>query len=458
MPQIIPHLSSFRDPSGFIFYENQELLRQVNKSYEDNYELIKETGLYDLLCKKGLLIAHQELDNHSGVNTDAYKIIKPEKVSFISYPYEWSFSQLKDAALTTLEIQKLAMQHGMTLKDASAYNIQFHLGRPVFIDTLSFEKYQKGKPWVAYRQFCQHFLAPLALMSYTDIRLNQLMKIYLDGVPLDLASRLLPYKTKARFPLLMHIHLHSRVQKQYEHKGSASKSAHISKSNLFALIHSLTNTVEKLKIKGQKTEWAEYYTFTNYHDRSLENKMEILSKFVEKINPKTVWDLGANTGKFTQLASNFGAECVAYDIDPLAVELHYNHVKKEQNKLILPLVLDLTNPSSSIGWNNEERMGFKERSLPDLVFALAVLHHLAISNNLPFHKIAQFLSELSNHLIIEFVPKSDSQVIKLLQSRKDIFENYDEQTFIREFEVFYYIRGKEKIIDSERTIYWMQRK
>lgn len=450
--------SSFRDPSGFLFYEDQKLLRQVNKSYQKDYELLKKTGLYDSLCERHLLVGHQELENHSGINTDVYKIIEPEKISFISYPYEWSFSQLKDAALTTLEIQKMAMQHGMTLKDASAYNIQFHKGKPVFIDTLSFEEYLDGKPWEAYRQFCQHFLAPLALMSNTDIRLNQLMKVYMDGIPLDMASQLLPFKTKMDFSLLMHIHLHAKAQKKYEHKGTMTKSVHISKTSLLGLIHSLTASVKKLRIKGQQTEWAEYYTFTNYSNRSFEHKKEIVSAYVEKINPKTVWDLGANTGEFTKVASQLGAICIAYDIDPLAVEIHYNQIKKENNTLILPLILDLTNPSSPIGWNNEERMGFKERPLPDLVIALALIHHLAVSNNLPFQKIAGFLSELSEHLIIEFVPKSDSQVLKLLQSRKDIFENYNEQTFINEFQEFFNIKAKEKIIESERTMYWMQRK
>jgi len=179
--------SSFRDPSGFLFYKNEKLLRQVNSCYQEDYDLLMGSGLHKELCEKGLLIPVIELDNQWKVNNHAYKILEPEEIKFISYPYEWSFSQLKEAALTTLEIQKIALKYEMTLKDASAYNIQFHNGRPVFIDTLSFEKYREGKPWVAYRQFCQHFLAPLALMSYTDPRLNQIMKVYLDGIPLDLA-------------------------------------------------------------------------------------------------------------------------------------------------------------------------------------------------------------------------------------------------------------------------------
>jgi len=450
--------SSFRDPSGFLFMEDGKLFRQVNTCYQGDYELLFSSGLYNKLTQKNLLIPHEEVPGHKGLNAGTYKVIVPEKVSFISYPYEWSFTQLKDAALVTLEIQKIALQHGMTLKDSTAYNIQFHNGKPVFIDTLSFEQYQDGKPWEAYKQFCQHFLAPLALMSYTDIRLNQLLKLYMDGIPLDLTSSLLPFKTKVSFSMLMHLHLHAKTQTKYEHKGSAGKNIKITKSNLTALIESLIGAVRKFKLKKQNTEWGEYYTFTNYTDRSFEHKKEIIGRFVKEIAPVTLWDLGANTGEFTRVASEQGVNCIAFDIDPLAVNSNYHYVKQQNITNILPLVMDLTNPSPSIGWSNEERLGFKSRPLPEAVIALAIIHHLAISNNLPFKKIARFLSELSENLIIEFVPKSDSQVKKLLESRMDIFGEYHEEAFIREFETFYNIMAKEKVIDSERTIFWMERK
>ncbi len=450
--------SSFRDPSGFLFDEDGILLRQVNKCYQKDYDFLMNSSLYDKLTSEGLLITHKEHDSHKGFKPDCYKIIEPDLINFISYPYEWSFSQLKDAAITTLMIQKTALQHGMILKDSSAYNIQFQNGRPIFIDTLSFEIYHDGQPWGAYRQFCQHFLAPLALMSHTDIRLNQMMKIYLDGIPLDLASKLLPFKTKIRISLLMHLHLHTGAQKKYRNKGSASKNTKISRSNLFALIQSLLSAVRRLRLKGQNTEWGDYYSFTNYADQSFTHKKEIITGFIKAINPETIWDLGANTGEFTQIGSQYGIQCVAFDIDPLAVDSHYTYIRNQQIENILPLVMDLTNPSPSIGWNNKERMGFLQRPLPDTVLALALIHHLAISNNLPLNKIASFLSELSDNLIIEFVPKTDSQVQKLLESRKDIFINYNEETFVRDFELYFKIRAKETIAESNRVIYWMTRK
>ena len=449
--------SSFRDPSGFLFMENGRLFRQVNPGYREDYDFLMKSGLYEKLTEKQLLIPHREISDHPGYSQPFYKVIEPEKIEFISYPYEWSFSQLKDAALTTLRIQKIALEHGMTLKDSSAYNIQYINGTPVFIDTLSFEIYREGKPWDAYRQFCQHFLAPLALMRFTDIRLNLLLKCYLDGIPLDLASRLLPFKTKLRFPLLMHIHLHAKAQKKYGNKGSASGNVRISKSNLIALIDSLNGLVKKQVIKEKETEWGNYYSFTNYSAGAFDHKKEIIARFLKNTDTRTLWDLGSNTGEFTQIASQSGIGCIAFDIDPMAIETYYNHIKQEKISNVLPLIMDLTNPSPSTGWNNEERMSFSQRPRPDTILALGLIHHLAISNNLPFAKVAEFLSELCQNLVIEFVPKTDSQVKKLLESRKDVFPGYDEENLEKEFSVFFTIIAKERIRDSERVLYLMKK-
>ena len=211
--------SSFRDPGGFLFRREGSLYRQVNRACAEDFQLLESSGLAASLREAGLLIPHVEADVEPPRPDIAFRVIRPEPVPFISYPYEWSFSQLKDAALTTLRIQKIALRHGMILKDASAYNIQFHRGRPVLIDTLSFTRYEEGQPWVAYRQFCQHFLAPLALMAYRDVRLSALLRTEIDGVPLDLAAGLLPWRTRLKPGLLMHLHVHAASQKKYEHGG-----------------------------------------------------------------------------------------------------------------------------------------------------------------------------------------------------------------------------------------------
>ncbi len=451
--------SSFRDPSGFVFLYKNRLYRQVNKTYAEHYDFLIKSGLYETLVRRKLLIAHKEVDvKYNQLDSKAYRIIKPAVIPFISYPYEWSFSQLKDAALVTLEIQKIALRHGMSLKDASAYNIQFYEGRPVLIDTLSFEKYEKGEPWVAYRQFCQHFVAPLALMSYKDLRLNQLFRIFIDGIPLDLASKLLSWQSRLAPSLLFHIHLHAKVQKYFSNKNTGAKKIRLDNKSLWRIIKSLEMTVSGFKLRERETEWSDYYTKTNYSSIAFAHKKEVVSGWLKKIKPKTVWDLGANVGVFSRLASKIGSQVISFDADPLAVEQNYLRCKEQREKKILPLLIDLTNPSPGIGWENKERMSLFGRGPADAVLALALVHHLAISNNVPFIKIADFFSKICSSLIIEFVPKNDSQVQRLLATRKDIFCNYKQEVFESEFQKYFTILKLTKIKDSERVLYLMKKR
>jgi len=449
---------SFRDPSGFVFFQEGSIYRQVNVLYKENYDHLMESGLYDTLVDSDLLISHTEAGDEYAKTCSVYKVLKPELVPFMTYPYEWCFSQLKDAALATLEIQKVALDFEMILKDSSAYNIQFVRGKPMLIDTLSFEKYREGQSWVAYRQFCQHFLAPLALMHYRDIRLSQLLRVYIDGIPLDLASVLLPFRTRFRFPLLTHIHLHAKSQKYFSDKSVDTSRRQVSRLALLGLVDSLESVVKKLAWRSQDTEWGDYYQDTNYSTDALEHKNRLLAEFLSEINPATVWDLGANTGLFSRIASDKGIKTLSFDIDPAAVEKNYFECVRKGETNILPLVLDLTNPSPGIGWANQERMSFLERGPTDTVFALALIHHLAISNNLPFSHIASFFSEICNSLIIEFVPKSDSQVQRLLSTREDIFDNYTQPAFESEFKKYFTIERSIKIEGSERILYLLQKR
>lgn len=447
---------SFRDPSGFLFWQNGELYRQINQVYKKDYEFLMKSGLYEELLKKGWLIEHKEVKVIGPKPERAYKTIKPKKVPFVSYPYEWCFSQLKDAALLTLKIQRKSLKYGMTLVDSSAYNIQFLGSKPVFIDTLSFKRYIQDQPWTAYRQFCQHFLAPLALMSYKDIRLSQLLRIYIDGIPLDLASILLPFRSRFSLSLLSHLHLHAKSQEYFAQKTVSVSHLKLNLKAQIALLENLESFISQLKLQKTKTEWAEYYQETNYSHTAFENKKKIVSNFLNKIKPKSVWDLGANTGIFSRLASQNGIFTVAFDNDLLAVEKNYLESKRDKETNLLPLVLDLTNPSPALGWANSERMSFKERGPVDAVLALALVHHLAISNNLPFAKIAEFLRGLCKWLIIEFVPKSDSQVQRLLQTREDIFSDYNQAVFEKEFSRYFSIVSSVKIKESQRRIYLMR--
>ncbi|HEY3781131.1 MAG TPA: hypothetical protein VGL56_08625 [Fimbriimonadaceae bacterium] len=448
--------SSFRDPSGFIFERDGVLLRQVNQSYAGDFELFESSGLSDALVRAKLLVPYQQAGLDKALSKEAISVLQPEKIEFISYPYEWCFSQLKDAALLTLRIQMVALDHGMCLKDASAYNVQFWRGKPVFIDTLSFEKYEEGKPWIAYKQFCQHFLAPLALMSFTDVRLSSLLRTFIDGIPLDLASRLLPKKTRFQLGLMLHIHGHAKAQAG-KSDGKAPAGG-MTKTAMKGIISNLESTVSKLTYEAKDTEWADYYSQTNYSQGARTEKEKLVAQYLGLItpSPKTAWDLGANTGEFSRIASEAGISTIAWDIDPAAVEKGYQMVKSAGISNLLPLLEDFSNPSPSLGWANQERQSLEERGRVDAVMALALIHHLAIGNNVPLADVATFFVSLAKWAIVEFVPKEDSQTQKLLHARKDVFTDYSEEGFETAFGRWYQIVKKDKIEGSHRTLYLLK--
>jgi hypothetical protein len=456
--------ASFRDPSGFVFERDGVIYRQVNRSYAADYDQLMSSGLYAALVERGLLVAHEEISIDPTGRGDAYRILQPRPVPFISYPYEWCFGELKDAALATLEIQRIALDFGMTLKDASAYNIQFDQGRPVFIDTLSFEAYEEGTPWVAWRQFCQHFLAPLALISYRDVGLAQLSRLYIDGVPLTLARSLLPARAWLRIQLFLHIWIQAGSQRRFEGAASESgdaiapKQRPVSRKNLDNLIAGLKSACASLDWKPEGTEWADYYEGDSYTDEGDEDKAAVVTSHLDRIQPAEVWDLGANTGRFSRIASEQGINTISFDVDPACVERNYREARRSKETRLLPLVMDLVNPSPALGWAHEERNSLVERSSADLVMALALIHHIAISNNVPLSQIAGYFARLARHLIIEFVPKSDPKVKILLATREDIFPDYTQPGFEAAFSSVFEILDVHPVKGSDRTIYLMRRR
>ena len=452
---------SFRDPSGFVFSRQGVIHRQIAPSYAPQYERLISSGLYDELVSDELLLPHEELNVRLAFSDEAYKVLRPAQLPFISHPFEWSFSQLKDAALTTLRIQRAAMKRGMTLKDASAYNVQLFDARSVLIDTLSFELYEDGSPWVAYRQFCQHFLAPLALMSRTDVRLGQLFRTYMDGVPLDLASRLLPFRTRFGLGLGLHVHAHAKAQQQYSDHSPSNKtrpSRGMSLKALQSLVTHLEQTVSGLKAPSQQTEWADYYAANNnYGEGGLDAKERVVQGLIADRPPNTVWDLGANDGRFSRLARATGARSVvAWDIDPNCVDANYRQVIAHREQGHFPLLLDLTNPSPAMGWAHRERMSLAERGPVDVVLALGLIHHLAISNNVPLSQVAAYFRTLTQRLVVEWVPKEDSQVRKLLATRQDIFPDYVQAKFEADFANQFRILQKISVGGTCRTLYLME--
>ena len=451
------HPASFRDPAGFIFTVAGVLYRYVSPAAQPHVELLQSSGLYEKLTGERLLVAHET----TNVLPNGFKegiSLRPDPITCISYPYEWGFSQLKDAALLTLHIQRLAVEHGLSLKDASAYNVQLQGGHPLFIDTLSFEPYAEGTPWIAYRQFCQHFLAPLALMASRDIRLNQLLQTNLDGIPLDMASRLLPARSRLNLGLLTHVHLHAASSTKHADRHETQRGQ-VSRLGLMAILDSLESTVRHLRPKRMLTVWDNYYARTNYSDAAEEGKKKSVAAALDVVKPKTVWDIGANTGEYSRLASSRGMFTLALDSDPFAINDAYLRAKHEQDANLFPLIIDITNPSPGIGWENEERQPILERQpQPDLVMALAVIHHLSITNHLPFAQTAALFAKLGPWLLIEFVPAEDSQTQKVLAGRDELFAHYTQAEFERAYGDYFTIEKQLPVEGSLRRLYLMKRR
>ncbi len=451
---------SFRDPAGQVFRRDGVLYRQINRDHDSDYRRLMESGLYERLVNEQLLIPHEEVGLELALSEAAAVVIRPQLVDFVSYPWEWCFSQLQDAAILTLRIQQLALEYGMVLKDASAFNVQFLGHQPVFIDTLSFEDYEEGKPWVAYRQFCQHFFAPLALASNCDYRLVKLQRSYIDGIPLDLASRLLPIRSWLRYSLLAHIHLHARAQQRFADAGRSDgpkREVSVSLMGMKGLIDGLLTAVRKLKWQAAPTEWGDYYSDTNYADNSMQEKVRLVEGFLAEVGGSGVaLDLGANTGRFSRLGLAAGFSVVAADIDELAVERCYQ-ISREQTENVLPLVQDLSNPTPALGWAHNERLALAQRGPVRVALALALVHHIAISNNVPLSDCAAYFAQLTEHLIIEFVPKSDSQVARLLSTREDIFPDYHKQGFEAAFGKHFELLSDAPVAGSDRHLYLMRR-
>lgn len=455
---IKPDPSSFRDPSGFVFEQNDSVYRQVNLIYKEHYDQLLSSGLYERLVTKKLLISHHEVKDAVATDDQVYKIIEPERINLISYSCEWSFDMLKDAALLTLKIATIALDYSMVLKDATPYNIQWHKGRLIFIDTLSFEKYEEGKPWIAYRQFCESFLSPLLLMHYKKTDLHEMQFAYPEGIPLETTRRLLPWRSTLSVHTWLHIHMHAKFSRK--HAGKSEQGAVVSKKKLIGLLMSLKTLIQSLHFKNIQTTWGNYYEEAAKRETYLETKKEIIKNWLNELPVLNAGiDFGSNNGEFTRLLTEKGIRSIAMDIDAVAINKLYLKNKEAINELIQPLLVDLSKPTPSYGLNNTERQSLLGRIYHrDIGLHLALIHHLCLGKNIPFTAIASMLVDCCKYLVIEFVPKSDYRSQILLTNKKDIYDWYTEEIFEKEFSAYFNIRKKIEIADTGRILFLMERK
>lgn len=450
------HPASFRDPAGFVFEKDGIYYRCISESYKKQYIHLSETGLFDKLIRGELLLPFTEVNNIENTS-DCFKIIKPQQIPFLNYGWEWSFEQLKDAALTTLQICIYALEQGMVLKDATHLNIQFVDGRPQLIDTLSFDFYEEGSEWIAYRQFCEYFLNPLLLAGYCGLEVHQLLRAWPDGIPATTTSSILPLRSKFKLSVLLHVQLQAKLSSGKPYHKLNNKKKKLSSAQIKHILLHLNACINKLKYPKQKSSWSNYYSETILSQNYLLNKKEIIRQWLNQTEYISAIDFGANNGEFSMMCSK-NSFIVSVDFDSRCIDEFYILLKNKSEKHILPLVFDLTQPSPSTGWDNKEHKSFLSRKAFDLGMALALIHHLAIAKNIQLDMIASFFSDHVKLLIIEFVPKSDPKVKEMLHNRKDIFDNYTEEIFEKEFLNYFTINKKQLISGSDRILYYMNKK
>lgn len=430
-----------------------------------DYQASRDSGFIEKAVTKGYLIGSEEVDHGllGDVAEDAALVVEHPTLPMVSYPYEWSFGLLKEAALLHLDLHLLALDHGITLSDASAYNVQFIGPNPVFIDLLSFRRYRDGEYWLGHHQFCEQFLNPLVLRSHLGVTHNAWFRGNLEGIPGAEIDRLLPRRKKfTSLVLLSHVYLQARLQKtaggDRREDAKARSVRPLPKARFVAMLEQLRHWIHGLKPRREgKTVWGDYSETHSYDDAEAEAKRAFVAEFTRETLPGTVWDMGCNSGDFSSVALQNGAgRVIGFDFDQAALDRAYHRARAEKLDF-LPLHLDAANPSPAQGWNNAERSGLVERCGADALIALAFVHHLAIGRNVPLDQVVGWLTALAPRGVIEFVPKSDPMIGRMLSLREDIFDAYDEAAFAAALGRSARILRSEQISKSGRKVFWYER-
>lgn len=457
-----PEAGSFRDPSGSVFLVDGRVFRTVNPLASQHFDYVRTTGLTDELIAKGWLLPETRVE--SGVlgeaGSGASYVLEHPRLTYVSYPYEWPFGVLKDAALLHLDLHLRALDKDVTLSDASAYNIQFQGPRPVFIDHLSFRPYRDGEYWSGHGQFCQQFLNPLLLRAHCGIPHNSWYRGSQEGIEVTELNRVLPLRSKLSWNVLTHVVLQARFQQGSAQSESSApiNQRKLPKAAYRHMLGSLRRWIARLEPADRvRSVWRDYAKEHSYSDDEVTAKKAFVGAFAGATRPRLLWDLGCNTGDYSKVALQAGAEAViGFDFDQGALELAYARAMSERLNF-LPLFLDATNPTPDQGWAQRERRGLGTRASADGLLALALVHHLAIARNVPLDQVVDWLTGLAPSGVIEFVPKNDAMVQRLLRLREDIFPGYTEENFLRALRARAQIVREQKVSQSGRLLVWYQR-
>ncbi|MFH2204197.1 MAG: methyltransferase [Elusimicrobiota bacterium] len=458
--------ASFRDRSGRVLLADGAVYRCLSAGALADWNRLKDTAFFRRMTDDGRLVGTREADADKSSRLmppgDWIGLLEHDVIPFVSYPYEWSFGMLRDAALLQLDILLAALREGLTLKDASAFNIQWRGARPVFIDMLSFAPYRKGAPWAGYRQFCQMFLYPLFLQAYRDVPFHPWTRGAIEGITPEQCRRLLSLRDLLRPGVFTHVYLQAKLQERCGGAGRDARSdlerVGFDEKLIRANLRSLRGLVESLHWRPARSEWSEYGDDHSYAAEDHAAKKAFVEEAAAEKRRTLVWDLGANRGDFSRLAAEH-ADCVlAMDADHLVVERLYQELKKDGRDNILPLVMNVADASPGLGWRGAERRSLPERGRPGLVLCLALLHHMVITHNIPLAEFVAWLAELGGDLVIEFIDKQDPMVRRLLLNKADQYADYERSCFESCLSRYFTIVRQQALSGERRVLYYGRRK
>lgn len=459
----MPEAGSFRDRDGRIYRFEGRIIRGMSERALQEFEKLQATRFYSKFLDAGSLVnswllTDDQVPFPAEVKTAWSGFVEHQPIPVVSYPYEWTFGMLRDAALLQLDLVEAAIKEGMTLKDATPYNIQFVSGRPVFIDIPSFETLPAGSPWSGYRQFCEMFLFPLMLQAYKGIDFQPMLRSSIDGVGIQTATRLFGFWDRFRSGVLTHVWLQAKLDSRY---GSTSKnvrsdlkSAGFNKELILANVRKMRKLVTKLSWQGDGSEWGSYDSFHNYSESDHLLKEEFIEECVDLSHAKLVWDIGCNTGQFAKIAAGRADNVIAMDLDHFAVERLYREIRSEKLEGILTLVQNIADPSPNWGWRNSERTELVTRARPDLVLCLALIHHVVISANVPLEEFVAWLAGITDQLVIEYVSRSDDKVEALLRNKDDTYSDYSREGLEKALQKHFKILRQQSLESGNRFLYW----
>ena len=461
---MIKEPGSFRDPAGNIFYQNGKIFRILSTLGENRISFILKNKILEQSIKKKFLVNTSVLNEGDKIKNNIYQeniILEHEEIPFISYPYEWSFSQLKEAAIFHLDFNLFLLENNVNLIDSSAYNVQFIDNQPIFIDVLSMKEYKDGTPWEGHKQFCENFLNPLILKSKKGIKFNNWFKGNIEGIETSELNKILNLFDKFSYNIFVHVHLLNKLEEKFKNKKSLKlnsvRKTFLSKNQLMAMMKQLRNFISKLKDHKSISTWDTYSIENSYSNSAENEKKEIVRKFFIKNRFNLVCDLGCNDGEYSEIALNNSCNrVIGFDFDLNAIEKAFIRSKKK-NLNFLPLYFDASNPSTKLGWDENERKSFKERANFDGLIALAFEHHLAIAKNIPLKDVIKWLTSLAPKGLIEFIPKDDDTIQKMLELKGDIFKNYNMENFENYLSLYCKIISKNYIKETKRIIYEYER-